>query len=574
MTSSSVDWRNRFGWPWLTNIKDQGGCGSCYVFSGVGAMEAMLRIEHSVWCLRSEGDVGDSVSLYFGAHDKCGGGSPAEVLDWVIANGVADPGCWGYLDNDRVAEQSADRLGRTSKLDAYVTLSGADNMKQWIDANGPISACFQCYPEFDGACQDNSVYIYSNPNNDPPDGHCIVIAGYDDTKKAWLVRNSWGTGWGTGGYGWFGYGQGEHGLEYYTSYGVLGSATNPDPWSKRRLHSGGLYESGDGTNHRNFEVWTAGPQNVVRHYYRDGGNGNWSLAGPLPQVTLPSGATGYDCGGAPTAIGSTYFRNFEVIYRTTGGKNSQGVTAPMLHQFLFDQLGNKWIDRGLFGPTDVDGVPGLVQTNMAAPGNFEVVVRRATGQLENWWRDNSDNNATWSVRSTFGSGIAYSGATLVERWAANGLMTVGVPAGLDYVCVTDAKTMQRWWRNDPSTMTWVACETFGADVQSSPVMIRSQFGANNETVPGNYELCVAVGGSVQHWWTPGNPQPGTSAAWAHSATFGTDQAGKTVTQVLGLIQSSYGFDLEVIAELSNGGVQHFWRDGNGWHAGPVFGFVT
>ena len=114
-------------------------------------------------------------------------------------------------------------------------------MKQWIDANGPISACFQCYPEFDGACQNDSVYIYSNPNNDPADGHCIVIVGYDDTKQAWLVRNSWGTGWGTNGYGWFGYGQGEYGLEYYCSYGVLGSATNPDPWSKRRLHSGALY---------------------------------------------------------------------------------------------------------------------------------------------------------------------------------------------------------------------------------------------------------------------------------------------------------------------------------------------
>ena len=529
---------------------------------------------HAVWCPRSEGDVGDSVSLYFGAHDKCGGGSPAEVLDWAISNGVADPGCWGYLDSDRVADPTADRLGRTGKLDAYVTLSGADNMKQWIDANGPISACFQCYPEFDGACQNDSVYIYSNPNNDPADGHCIVIVGYDDTKQAWLVRNSWGTGWGTNGYGWFGYGQGEYGLEYYCSYGVLGSATNPDPWSKRRLHSGALYESGDGTNHRNFEVWTSGPGNVVRHYYRDGGNGNWSLAETLPQVTLPSGAGGYDCAGAPTAIGSTYFRNFEVIYRTTGGKTLQGVTDPMLHHFLFDQLGNKWIDRGLFGPTDVDGIPGLIQSNVGAPGNFEVVVRRANGQLENWWRDDVDNNATWVVRSTFGSGIAYSGATLVQRWATDGLMTVGTPAGLDFVCVTNTNSMQRWWRDDPNTMTWVACETFGSGVQSSPVMIRSQFGSSDETVPGNYELCVAVGGSIQHWWTPGNPEPGATANWTQSATFDTDQKGETVTQVLGLIQSSYGFDLEVVAELSNGGVQHFWRDGGGWHPGPMFGSVT
>jgi hypothetical protein len=574
MTSSSVDWRNRFGWPWLTQIKNQGGCGSCYIFSGVGVLEAMLRIEHSTWSLRSEGDVGDSISLFCGAHNKCWGGGPDEVLDWAKANGVADPGCWPYEDSSRVAQPTADRLGRTGKLDGYVWLSGADQMKQWIDAKGPISACFNCYPEFQDACANDSVYIYKNPDNDPPDGHCIVIVGYDDSKQAWLIRNSWTTGWGTNGYGWFGYGQGEHGLENWACIGILGSATNPDPWSKRRMHSGALYESGDGTNHRNFEVWTAGPKNTVRHYYRDGGTGIWKLAETLASVSLPSGTNGYDCDGAPTAIGSTYFRNFEVIYKTTGGKDAQGVTAPMLHHFLFDQLTGKWVDRGTFGPTDVDGVPALIQSNDGGPGNFEVVVRRANGQLENWWRDDVDNNATWAVRSTFGSGIAYSGPTLVERWAADGTMTVGTPAGLDYVCVTDAKTMQRWWRDDPNTMTWVACETFGSEVQSQPAMIRSQFGATDETVPGNYELCVAVNGSIQHWWAPGNPQPGQTAKWAQSATFGTDQKGQTVTNVLGLIESSYGFDLEVVAQLSNGGVQHFWRDGAGWHPGPVFGSVT
>lgn len=51
----SVDWRNRFGWPWLTNIKDQGGCKSCWVFSAVGVVEAMTRIEHCAWSLRSAG---------------------------------------------------------------------------------------------------------------------------------------------------------------------------------------------------------------------------------------------------------------------------------------------------------------------------------------------------------------------------------------------------------------------------------------------------------------------------------------------------------------------------------------
>ena len=27
--------------------------------------------------------------------------------------------------------------------------------------------------------------------------HCVTIVGWDDSKQAWLVKNSWGTGWGS-----------------------------------------------------------------------------------------------------------------------------------------------------------------------------------------------------------------------------------------------------------------------------------------------------------------------------------------------------------------------------------------
>jgi Papain family cysteine protease len=36
-------------------------------------------------------------------------------------------------------------------------------------------------------------------------GHSMIVVGFDDDRKAFRIQNSWGRGWGDGGYGWFGY---------------------------------------------------------------------------------------------------------------------------------------------------------------------------------------------------------------------------------------------------------------------------------------------------------------------------------------------------------------------------------
>jgi hypothetical protein len=570
VTPPFVDWRSRWGQRWLTRIKDQQGCADCYIFGGVGVVEAMVRIEHGLWSLRSEGDVGDSISLYSGAKGKGTGGSPEHVLEWIVRNGVADPGCWPSLNTTQVGAPSPDRPGRTVKLDGFEVLSGHAAMKTWIATNGPLAACFTCYPEFHTACTHDKVYVYSNPKKLPGDGHCVIVVGYDDAKQAWLIRNSWGTGWGTDGYGWFGYGQGDKGLEHQACFGVVGSHTNPDPWSSRRMHSGGVLESGEGALHRDLEVWARGSGRSINRYRRDGTTMAWSLVETLPEVTLPNGKKGNECAGPPTVIASTYDRNFDLAYQA---KSHQ------LRSMLYEQEAKRWRARALFGPSDVAGIPGFLQMNDGAPGNFEVVVRTKKGELENWARDDLGNTGKWERKHTFATNVLLSGATFVQRWVrGDGAPDVTgglyrdywrLPAGVDVVCVNDDHSMQRWWRDDPNTQAWVACETFGSDVKSPPVMIRSQFGASDETVPGNYELCVAVDGSLQHWWTPGSPEPKTAAMWTHSATVATDVPGTKVKKVLGLVQTSFGFDLEVIAELSNGSLQHFWRDGAGWHAGHV-----
>ena len=524
-TSASVDWRNRFGWPWLTLPKDQGGCESCWVFSAVGVVEAMVRVEHGYWSLRSEGDVHDGLGV------KCAQtGGPATAFDWMKTNGVADPGCRAYEQTDHPVPPTPDRDGRTVKLADYVSLNNVADQKAWLDMVGPISACFSCYQDWEtfGFTHQTGVYKHT-PSSPLMGGHCIVIVGYDDARQAWLVRNSWGAGWGmTGspGYIWMGYGQAD--IDSYTKYGVSNTAVNPDPWTKRRNHNGDFIESGDGQLYRNFEVWSLAPGNAVRHYWRDGSSLAWAVAE----------TQGNDCANMPTVTGTTYDRNFEMVYPTTGGQ---------LHHRYFDQASGKWFDGPVFGPNTVNGVVGFIQGDFGAPGNFELVAALTNGTLVHWWRNEANN--VWAQSANFGSGVAFGSATLMQRF----------DNGLDYIAVNTDGTMQRYYR--PASGNWSAEEKFGANVHSTPVVLRSEYGAANEVTPGNYELCVAVNGQIQHWWTAGE----AAAKWTNDASFGSN-----VHSVVGLIEGSFGFDLELIALLNDGSLQHFWRDST-WHAGPIFG---
>ena len=531
-TSVAVDWRNRFGWPWITKIKDQDGCESCWVFSAVGTVEAQARIEHCIWSLRSEGDVHDGL----GASCAQTGG-PATAFDWMKLHGVADPGCWPYETSNLPYAPTPDRDGRTVKLDNYVTLNTVQDQKDWIDNVGPISACFDVYQDF-WYGTDVTNTVYTQQSNVYEGGHCIVIVGYDDNLGAWLMRNSWGTNWGNNGYCWFGYGQCN--IDSYVKYGVANTDTNPDPWTKRRIHNGTLYESGDGAGHRNFEQWSVAPGNSVRHYFRDGASLNWALAETFAD----------DCKDSPTAQGTTFNRNFEIIYPTIHHR---------LHHWYFDQNTSTWDDGGVFGPHHVHGIPAFIQSDYGAPGNFEVVVRTKDSKLTHWWRS-SNPVGPWTEGAVFGDDVALSGHTLIQRR----------DRGLDVVCVKHDGCMQRYWRDDAHGMVWRAGEKFGRHIKTPPVMIEGEFGAADETLQGNYELCVAVHGLIEHWW---RDNQGTQN-WQMSTSFGTNVAGAHVTQVLGLLESSYGFDLELIALLSNGSLQHFWRGGGVWNAGPVFGSIV
>ena len=545
---SSVDWRSRFGWPWITEIRDQDPCEHCWIYASVALIEAMVRIEHCVWCLRSEGDYIEANKVPCG---QCG--NAGAVLSWVQGNAIADLDCVPWVDRDPgnrtggywnpapsgcgggsmqappVWAPLSDRPGRTVRIPAYATLGNITDQKNWLDAVGPLVVGFDVYSDFYG-WSGSTPYVKSATAT-LEGGHVMLAVGYNDSLGCWIVKNSWGPGWGDGGFGLIGYGQCN--IDTYAKLGL--QLTNPDPWTKRRNHNGGMIESGDGGRHNNFELLAPSSGNSFTHWWRD--NGNPALPWSKAEVM------GNDVGEILTLTGTTYNRNFETVYRTTGSR---------LHHWYFDQGTQKWNEGPVFGPSDAIGPVGFIESSYG-PGNFEVVACRRTGQLEHWWRDTSFN---WHQGPDIGSGIVAMGPSLIQSTWGN----------LELVAVLADGQMQHWWRDDAGTKNWFIGGTFAAGISanSPPCLIQGQYGMANEYGNGNFELCVALpNGTVQHWWR-NNQVPGFP--WSLSATFGSG-----VDCVVALVEGSFGFNLELIVLRQDGMLQHYWRAGATWNAGVVIG---
>jgi hypothetical protein len=374
--------------------------------------------------------------------------------------------------------------------------------------------------------------------------------GYDDTNKCWIIKNSWGAGWGNGGYVRVAYG--ETWLENTQWWGVRN--TNPDPWTKRRQRNGVVIESGNGAAHQNREVFLRRGL-LIFHDWQEAGRGPWNSAGPVRSTDEWRGF-GPDALDCPAAVQSTFNRNFELAYRSNQGH---------LRHVYFDQASKMWFDATLFGPPSPQGIPGFVQGNRGAPGDFEVVVMTSTGEVEHWTKHNAspwtNPPGTWYKQATLTTSGTASGPALVSS-RRNLLRELEQNTGeLHFVCAAGLE-LQHFIRRAPAG-PWYLSEAFGKGPYTGPAMIESLNESGNELGAGPLQLFVETGNQIEHWFLAAPAVWAPWPKWNQVTTFGAD-----VLRVIGALQGS-GSLLEVYVERTDGRYQVYTRTGINWVAGPI-----
>jgi C1A family cysteine protease len=212
---------------WCSPIENQLTLGSCTAHAGVGIVEYFQRraygkhIEGSrlfVYkttrnLMEVTGDTGAWLRNVMGALTLCG--VPGEKYwPYNVPDFDKEPPCFVYAvaDNYEALKYFChDTLG--ANVPPATVLS---TVTQYLAAGVPSMFGFWGFPTF-GDANVKAGIPYPCPGEIAQWGHAIVAVGYDDGRKiknmkcnkettgALLIRNSWGTSWGDGGYGWLPY---------------------------------------------------------------------------------------------------------------------------------------------------------------------------------------------------------------------------------------------------------------------------------------------------------------------------------------------------------------------------------
>lgn len=209
---AAYDSRDVNGVSYVTPIKNQQNCGSCYSFGATAGAEGsynkatgrtdrnLVQFSESyiAWCL---GRLDKYNPHFFGCD---GSDYDYYELTALSTEGVTyeanfpyqdyDPGSCTHWDDPTVVFDSWHRI----------TCGDRDAIKSAIMQYGVVVAAVLADSGFDayssGIYQNSNTQCSGSPCYYTSTNHIVALVGWDDTEGYWILRNSWGTSWGESGY--------------------------------------------------------------------------------------------------------------------------------------------------------------------------------------------------------------------------------------------------------------------------------------------------------------------------------------------------------------------------------------
>ena len=397
------DWRDKGGQDYVTPVENQNPCGSCYTFGFLGSFESRLLIDgagtfdfsqnHAKECnwrelsnfqYPSPGD-------YWGS---CDGGNAFMLASLFSQTGTVLESCDPHVPSD--VECKGTCPYQKTLLDWRLINGGSipdtQVLKQYIYDHGPVitSMDVNAGEGFDNSYDGSYTFNYTTPG-DTTD-HCVLITGWSDNlppvsggtgpADGWIVRNSWGTGWGDNGYFYMTYGAANIGsassfvhdwqdydpngdVWYYDDDGWWGSWGFNDPtgWGLAK------FIPDSNTSVTRVEFWTTDATTDVDVYVYDDFDGSVLSNKRAEALNNAYGEAGYHSVELSPPVQVTAGDDVIAVVKFT----NQGYGYPIptdphgnieTGRTYMSESGSSWIDMGANNNTDV---AIRLRTSIASP---------------------------------------------------------------------------------------------------------------------------------------------------------------------------------------------------------------
>ncbi|KIZ07750.1 hypothetical protein MNEG_0195 [Monoraphidium neglectum] len=234
------------GFVLTSPVGDQGSCYSCTAFAVAGAAEAAVSaalrktavgrnwsVQDLHFCLATNS--GESKSCRSSASSLIDVLKPftaatrALVLDKCLPYEAPDAPLDQDLCDYKCKDTDPDAVGKFE----YVQLNSPWEVQEHLRNWGGVVTRLDIYDDLRPFFAKNPKGSYNGPapNATFIEGHAVLLVGYDNTRNAYLIKNSWGTDFGDGGFAWISYAAGEKvgiGARADT-YGLRFRPANPPP---------------------------------------------------------------------------------------------------------------------------------------------------------------------------------------------------------------------------------------------------------------------------------------------------------------------------------------------------------
>jgi len=179
------DYRN-----YMRAIRDQGNEGTC---------SAQTAAAFKEWQEFSDVGFKEHMSPWFvyqlRSNQGQAGMTPRDTMEILYKIGIVPEADYTYLTNKPITEELKTKAGK-AKIQGYAQVNTLDSLKKALFGNGP---CYIAFPVYNANRMDFWKPDYTGQQMQG--GHAVCVAGY--LKDKFIIRNSWSSQWGDGGYTYY-----------------------------------------------------------------------------------------------------------------------------------------------------------------------------------------------------------------------------------------------------------------------------------------------------------------------------------------------------------------------------------